>query len=135
MTYILFILGIAIAYYGKFYVMNHKKKLSNENLIEFEKTIKPKILKFIYLSILPCFALCFYLISGPIEINIWYLIVCAIVLIILSTFGYIKSQKIVNQSQNSEQFKYILNYFIFFGIGLLIIILAIAYSLKDFLVY
>jgi hypothetical protein len=42
MTYLLYILGISITLYGKLYVMKHKKNLSDENLIEFEKKHKTK---------------------------------------------------------------------------------------------
>ena len=135
MTYLLYIIGLSIAFYGKIYVMKHKKNLSDENLIEFEKKLKPKIIKFIIFSFFPVFLFCFYLISGPTQINIWYFIICALVMIILNIFGYINSKKTINHSQNSEHFKYILNYFIFMGSGFLFILSATAYSLKDYLVY
>jgi hypothetical protein len=104
--------------------MKHKKNLSDENLIVFEKNIKPKIIKFILFSSIPVFLFCFYLISGPTRINIWYFIICALVMIVLNIFGYIESKKIINQLQNSEHFKYILNYFIFMGSGVLLILSA-----------
>lgn len=135
MTYLLYILGISITLYGKLYVMKHKKNLSNENLIELEKELKPKIIKFIIFSSIPVFLFCFYLISGPTQINIWYFIICGLVMIILNIFGYIKSKKIIYQSKNAEHFKYILNYFIFMVSGVLLILFATAYSIKDYLVY
>ncbi|MGH2666285.1 hypothetical protein [Flavobacterium sp.] len=65
MTILLYLLGIATAFFGIFYMTKHKKKLSNENLVEFERSIKPKLIKFLFLSFIPILLICAYLISSP----------------------------------------------------------------------
>lgn len=135
MTILLYTLGILISFLGKLYVMKHKKKLSNENLVEFEKNIKPKIIKLILLSSIPLLTICIYLISIPKEIKIRFFILWGIALIMLTIFGYMKSKKIINQSPNAEHYKYALNYFIFMCAGQILILSAAVNSLKEYCVF
>jgi hypothetical protein len=57
MTLFLILIGIVLVIYGLFYMMQHKKKLSDECIVEFEKKIKPKFILFMYLSFLNIIAL------------------------------------------------------------------------------
>jgi len=135
MTIILFISGILITFWGMFYVMQHKKKLSSENLVEFEKNIKPKLLKFLFLSYIPMIIISAYLLSDPKEIKISYFIYTGLASVTMDVFCYIQSKRIINQSLNAEHFKYASNYFIFMGLGLLFILSAAANTLRDYLIY
>ncbi len=132
MTILLYIIGITISICGMFYVIQNKNKLSNENLVEFEKSIKPKLIKFILLSFIPLFLISAYLLNGTETINIHYFIYAGLANVILSIFGYFQSKKIINQSKNAKCFKYALNYFIYICIGLLFILSAALNTLKEY---
>lgn len=135
MTILLYTISIIITFSGIFYIVQHKKKLSPENIVEFEKTIKPKILRFIFLSIIPLLLISYYLMNDLTEINGYYFIYAGLTTVVISLIGYIQSKKIIESSTNSENFKYVLNYFIFSCMAMLFVLYAIAYSLKDYLTY
>ena len=131
MTILLLILGLATSFYGKFYIARHKKKLSDDNIIEFEKAIKPKVIRPIYFSFLPMLALSVYLISGVDSFNIRLFIYTGLAVVALTVFGYFQAKKTIYQSVNSTHYKYVLNYFIFVCITQLFILAAVTNSLKD----
>jgi phosphate starvation-inducible membrane PsiE len=128
-------MALIISFSGVFYVSASKKKLSNENLIEFERNIRPKLLKFLFLSFIPLFIVCIYLINSPEQISLRYFIYAALTCVALNIFGYFQSKKIMNLSPNSEHFKFALNYFIFITMGILFILAATAYNLNEYFEY
>jgi hypothetical protein len=131
MTILFLIIGFLIIGFGVFYNISNKKKLPDENLVEFEKTIKPKIIKYLLLPMLPTVLLCVYVINGLESFNILLFVCGGLLQIIIALFGYFQSKKIINQSNNAACFSYFLNFFIFYVTGQLFILATLTSSLND----
>jgi hypothetical protein len=116
-------------------MMQHKKKLSDECIVEFEKKIKPKFILFMYLSFLPMIALCLYLISAPEYVPIRFIILGGLGTIVFTAAGRFLAAKVISKSKNATHFKYALNYFIFVGTGELFFLLAVVSALKDYIAF
>jgi hypothetical protein len=134
MTILLYLVGLGFSVFGIWYVSGKKKKLSDENILEFEKVIKPSLLKFRLISAIPILCLCFYLLNGTTDFRISYFIYTALGSVLLTIVSYFGMKKVVQKSTSTLSFKFTLNYCILFGLTLLTLVFAAMYSLKDYLI-
>jgi hypothetical protein len=126
MKIILILIGILIISSGFFYTIRSKKKLSDENILEFEKTFKQSFIRYYFLSFLPTLLLCFFVLShGDFMIGPSF-ITSLITLILINIFCYLRLSSIISRSPNWMKYKFAPNYFIFTCIGQLFFIGALA---------
>ncbi|MGV3609752.1 MAG: hypothetical protein ACO1N0_02310 [Fluviicola sp.] len=134
MTILFYGLAIASALYGTLFVTNKKKQLTDELILEFEKTIKPKLIGFILIQTLPLALICFFVLSNT-PFKPFLLMIGGITIPVISAIGYFSGRRILNESENSIHFKYLLNLFIFLGLTNLLAFTGVLYSLKNHIFY
>lgn len=134
MTILFYGLAIASALCGMLYVNNKKKQLTDELILEFEKIIKPQLIGFILIQILPLALICFFVLSNT-PFKSFLLMIAGITILVIGAIGYFSGRKILGESENSTHFRYVLNLFIFLGLTNLLAFAGVLYSLKNYLFY
>lgn len=122
MAILFYILTLTSMLYSKYYSFQHKKRLSDKQILELERKINPKFVFFLFISFLPVFSIAVYLLSSVNQIPVKIIIYLAITNLALLVFGYFKTKKLISQSVNEKYFQYILIYYILVGISQLFLI-------------
>ena len=135
MTILFYGLAIASALFGTLYTNNKKKKLSDELILEFEKTIKPKLIGFILIQTLPLALTCLFILKATLFYQFPLLMISGITILVISAIGYFSGRKIIHESENRIHFMYSLNLFIFLCLANLLTLAGVLYDLKEHLIY
>ncbi len=122
---ILFVIAFILTFSVFFYAIRQKKKLSDEDLLHFEKKIKPKILKMFLLICLPTLGLCFHAITCVGDINMNFILISAIASLIITASTYIISKQITNKSGRQREYNYVTHYLLIMGITQLVLMTAL----------
>jgi len=121
---VLFSAAFILTFYIIFYVSRQKKKLSDEDILFFEKNIKPKILKLLLLICIPTFFLLFYALTNVGNINMTLILICTIASVVFTTSAYLISRQIVYKTGRQKEYNYITHYL--FGMGIIQLVLMTA---------
>ena len=121
----LFSAAFILAFYIIFYVSRQKKKLSDEDILFFEKNIKPKILKLLLLICIPTFFLLFHALTNVGNINMTLILICTIASVVFTTSAYLISRQIVYKTGRQKEYNYITHYLFIMGITQLVLMTAV----------
>lgn len=121
------ITGAVILFFSNFFKTWRRTKLSQIDLIEYNKTIQPQATKYLLIVSMPIFLVVIFVFTGLTIDIILFISLFAVVQIGLYIYCYSKVKKIINASNNPSAYNFVTAYLIVNGIGTIALISAMFY--------
>lgn len=117
------------------YAARQKKKLSDEQIIEFERLVKPAFLRMWYLSTIPLLGICIYLLTAkpPLQFTVFMAAILACIPLLL--FGYFRIRKVIAGTIGNTSYSFLKTVLIFLMISIILTILVALLIMKDYVVF
>lgn len=124
-TVLLLIIALIIAILAVMYTTRQQKKLSDENLIDFERNIKPKMIKLVLLTTIPTLSFFLHVVITQGDMKVAFIALYTVLFTAISTAAYYRAKTIIKHSGKQKEYNYISNYIFFFSFMQLLLMIAL----------